>query len=191
MTNQNTFIADIIRLLDAARIPYMISGSTASAFYGNPRATNDTDIVIDPTRQSLLDFLQSLETRYYASREAAIEALNQWTMFNVIDIKYGWKADLILRKTRTYSQQEFARRRKTMLNGLELYLLSPEDSILSKLEWANDRQSKLHRDDILGVLVSQWDTLDFDYLRTWAHQLQVFDTLEQFILEAKKQNPSD
>jgi hypothetical protein len=186
MTNQNTFIADIIRLLDAAQIPYMISGSTASAFYGNPRATNDTDIVIDPSHRSLLDFLQSLETRYYASREAAIEALNQRTMFNVIDIKYAWKADLILRKTRPYSQQEFARRRKTFLNGLYLYLLSPEDSILSKLEWSQNRQSKIQSDDVLGILISQWESLDFNYLRTWAKELHVFDIFEQLILEAKK-----
>jgi len=185
MTNQNAFIADIIRLLDVARIPYMISGSTASAFYGNPRATNDTDIVIDPSHQSLLDFLQSLETRYYASREAVIEALNQRTMFNVIDVQYAWKADLILRKTRAYSQQEFTRRRKVLLNGLKLYLLSPEDSILSKLEWARDTQSKIQSDDVLGILMSQWNTLDFNYLRTWARQLQVIDSMEQLILEVK------
>ncbi|MHC4372923.1 MAG: hypothetical protein ACYSTO_01900 [Planctomycetota bacterium] len=184
MTDQNAFLERIIKALGHANIPYMISGSIGSSFHGLPRATNDTDIVIDPTAQQIAAFIESLGADFYVSKDAAQQAIKNRSMFNVIDIQLGHKADLIIRKDRLYSQQEFSRRAKTSFLGIDVYVLSPEDSILSKLEWSKGRQSETQYKDALGVLITQKDSLDFDYIKKWAIELGIDDALNNLLEEA-------
>jgi hypothetical protein len=51
-------LARIVRELDARTIPHRVAGSLASTYHGEPRATQDIDLVIDPER-------------FYVSSEAA------------------------------------------------------------------------------------------------------------------------
>jgi len=187
MTSQKEFLRKLIELLDTARIPYMLSGSMCSSFHGRSRATNDVDIVIDPTKEQLLHFITLLGSDYYVGREIALEALKNNSMFNIIDIQAGWKADFIIRKERAYSKQEFSRKKYATVMGMNLCILAPEDSVLSKLEWSRDRESQNHLNDAMGVLLVQWDNLDFDYLRTWAKKLKIENQLEQLLEKARKQ----
>ncbi|MFT4979559.1 MAG: hypothetical protein ACI8S6_005470 [Myxococcota bacterium] len=55
---------------------------------------------------------------------------------NIIDMETGWKVDLTVCKRRPSSKTEFDRRRSEAVLGVALMVCSPEDSILSKLEWA-------------------------------------------------------
>ena len=183
MTDPNAFLERIIKALEHANIPYMISGSIGSSFHGQPRATNDTDIVIDPIAQQITAFIESLGRDYYVSKEAAQQAIENRSMFNVIDIQFGHKADLIICKDRPYSRQEFLRRSKTNFLGIDVYVLSPEDSILSKLEWSKGRQSETQYKDALGVLMTQKDTLDYDYLKQWAKELGMDDAVNNLLKE--------
>ncbi len=116
--NQEGFLHQITELLNAAAIPFMVSGSLASSFHGEPRATNDLDLVIDPNAETLNRFVRSLPTEWYVSPDAANAALNRRSVFNVIDTEHGWKADLIVRKDRAFSIREFSRRiPATILGG--------------------------------------------------------------------------
>ncbi len=108
-------------------------------------------------------------------------------MFNVIDLEGGWKADLILRKDRPFSRQEFERRRQIEAMGQKLWVVSPEDTILSKLEWMKGRESDVQYSDALGVAVAQWGDLDIEYLHRWAGPLGVEKMLARLLTEAKKQ----
>lgn len=186
MTSQNEFLARLCALLEDAGIPYMVSGSLGSSLHGQPRATNDADIVIDANREQLLKFIASLGETCYVSRDAAMQSLEARSMFNIIDTEVGWKADIILRKQRPFSRQEFGRRRQANLMGLVLWVVSPEDSILSKLEWSKGRQSQMQYNDALSVLRVQRETLDFEYLKTWAGELNVLDELNQLLKAIEK-----
>lgn len=89
----------------------MLTGSMASAYHGAGGATMDIDLVIDPTRTQLLAVVASVsEAGLHAEADAAMEALDRQTMFNVVDFSTGWKVDLIIRKSRPFSQTEFERR---------------------------------------------------------------------------------
>lgn len=186
MRDQNKFLGHVINALNRANIPYMISGSLGSSFHGQPRATNDADFVIDPTPKQLLAFIESLGADIYVSKEAALQAVADNSMFNVIDIQSGCKADLMIRKKRPFSRQEFARRTSANIFGTDTYILSPEDSILSKLEWSKGRSSETQFNDALGVLLAQKDKLDFEYLKKWAKELGVEEALKKLIEEAGK-----
>jgi hypothetical protein len=83
-------IRRIINILDAASVPYMLTGSFASSLHGMPRATQDIDLVIAPNPATLEALLKSFpEDRYYVSREAAFDAYQRASLFNVIDFASG------------------------------------------------------------------------------------------------------
>ena len=184
MTSQENFLEKLIKKLNEQNIPYMLSGSVSSSLHGQPRATNDADIIIAPAEEQLIAFVKSLGDDYYVNPDAAREALKSNSMFNVVDIRNSWKADFIICKDRPFSREEFQRRRKADIMGLDVWVVSPEDVILSKLEWSKDSQSERQFGDALGVAVVQWDRLDVDYLRKWAKELQVRDFLEQLLDQA-------
>ncbi|HIJ70750.1 MAG TPA: hypothetical protein HPP87_05220 [Planctomycetes bacterium] len=187
MTSQNEFLNNITSALAKSKIPYMVSGSFGSSFHGRPRATNDVDIVIDPTLKHLEEFIETLGVGYYVNADSAMKALRERTMFNVIDIQAGWKVDLIIRKDRPYSAGEFERKRKFPIEGSTLWVVSPEDAILSKLEWSKGRQSQQQFQDALGVAVVQAGRLDIQYLHRWAKELGTTDELKK-LLDAAKEN---
>jgi hypothetical protein len=186
MKRQTEFLEKLIGLIETAGIPYAVCGSLSSSLYGQPRATNDADIIIAPTQEQLDKLLKSLETGYYISNEAAIEAMKNRLMFNVIDNKLGWKADLIFRKDSPHQLSEFNRRIRAKLMGIDLWILSPEDVILSKLNWAKESGSDLQFRDVFGVVKSQWSNLDWDYLSHWAKELGVVKNLESVKEEVRK-----
>lgn len=186
MIEQKKSLEKLISIIESTGISYAVCGSLSSGFHGQPRATNDADIIIAPTRDQLAMLLKSLEAGYYVSSEAAFEAMKIRSMFNVIDNEFGWKADLIFRPDNPYQVSKFDRRRRVKLMGIDLWILSPEDVILSKLDWAKDSGSDLQFRDVFGVIKVQWDKLDWDYLRHWAKELNVEKNLESIKEEVRK-----
>src|SRR5271156_1300053 len=147
----------IAAALDRAGIAYMLSGSFASAYYGAPRSTQDIDLVIAATPSQLRSFVQSLPSdEYYVDLDAALEAHKHQSLFNVVDMATGWKIDLIIRKSRPFSEEEFRRRKLVNLQGRSLFVASAEDVVVSKLEWAKLAQSQRHIEDVAGILRMRW-----------------------------------
>jgi hypothetical protein len=190
LSSQATFFADVVRRLKAAGIPFMVSGSLASSVHGHPRATNDIDFVIDPTLEQIERLLASLPERWYVSEQAARDALRRRTMFNVVDTSSGWKADLIVRRDRPFSAEEFGRRRRVKILRRSVDVVTPEDTILSKLEWASETGSERQFADALGVALLRWDGLDQDYMTRWASELGVSNSLSKLLAAAREARQS-
>ena len=187
MKSQHAFIADILSLVTAAGIPYMITGSLASTYYGRPRTTQDIDLVIEADANRLNAFVAAAQQHgYYADANDAAEALSLRSMFNIIDADSGYKLDLIVRKDREFSRQEFGRRREITLLGTRAFMVSPEDSILSKLEWSRERASEQQFLDALAVARTQGDSLDRMYLAKWATELGLTTELGRLLAEARR-----
>ena len=158
--------------LDEAGISHMLTGSFAGAYYGAQRATQDIDLVIEASDVQLRTFVQSLpHDEYYADVEAALEAHKQESLFNIIDLKTGWKVDLIIRKSRAFSREEFRRRREVNIEGLRLFAASAEDVVISKLEWSKRAQSRRQIEDVAAILRARGETLDTLYLDKWVREL--------------------
>ena len=182
--NQREFVEDMVRRLQQVGLPYMITGSVASACYGELRATYDTDIVVDAEWPAVQKFVRSFGEDYYVSEEAARDAWARRSMFNIIHAPSGQKVDIICRKDSEYARVAFERRRKERALGGELFLVSPEDSILSKLEWSKKGESERQYRDALGVAKAQRASLDLAYLRRWASELRVSELLDRLLTDA-------
>ncbi|HEV8544766.1 MAG TPA: hypothetical protein VGQ64_00605 [Candidatus Limnocylindrales bacterium] len=152
----------------------MVSGSLAGSYYGEPRATRDVDIVIDPTARALTRLVDDLLSRgYYVDAEVAQEALADRTQFNAIG-PGATKVDFIVRKARAFSIEEFRRRQRADLLGTPSFITTAEDLILAKLEWAAVSDSERQRRDVASI-VALWRDLDESYIEWWAAQLGVLD----------------
>jgi hypothetical protein len=170
-------------LLETAGVPYMVTGSIASSHHGLPRATNDADIVIDPSPAALDRLLAALESAgYYVPDRVAREALRRRGQFNVIDAGTAFKIDLIVRKERPFSAEEFSRRESRLLLERPVLMARAEDVILSKLEWAKKGGgSQRQLDDAAGVLRVSGDRLDRAYVERWAEALGVSDLWQKLL----------
>lgn len=170
------FLRRLVTALDQIQIPYMVTGSFASSAHGRVRATEDIDVVIAPTRQQVLDLVEEFPAdRYYADKDAALEAVEQQSQFNIIDVESAWKADLIIRKEREFSRTEFQRRHAYVINGLRVYLATAEDVLIAKLEWAHAGGSERQIEDAAGIIDGQGSDLDAAYVEGWARKLGLED----------------
>jgi hypothetical protein len=95
-----------------------------------------------------------------------------------IDPETGWKIDLIVRKGRPFSREEFNRRVRGKLDDLEVSVVSREDLIIAKLEWAKLEWAKLggselQLDDVRTLLDRGEPNLDLEYIERWVEELEL------------------
>jgi len=167
-------IRRVIGALENSGVPYMLTGSFASALYGTPRSTQDIDLVISPDGAGMNRLLDHFpEAQYYVSREAAFDALERGDLFNVIDLETSWKIDFIIRKNRPFSLTEFERRAQTNAFGFSFYVATAEDILLSKLEWAKLGESERQLRDAAGIIRTQGSNLDLQYIEKWVKGLDL------------------
>jgi hypothetical protein len=177
--NAEEFLRDIVARLDEFGIDYMVVGSMASSYWGEVRSTRDLDIVLVLDLEVIERMIDSFDPeQYYFSRDDAVRALAAHDQFNVIEMRSGWKVDFVIRKPRSFSHTEFARRRTVDLFGWRVVVASPEDCILTKLEWARRGGSDRQLRDAAGIVATNRRELDWHYLREWAGQLGVLDLLD-------------
>jgi hypothetical protein len=165
---------EIVGILNDVGIPCMLTGSFAAAVHGAGRATMDIDLVIEPTRLNLEQFVaRMLDTGRYVSPEAAREALVLRSMFNVVDVDSGWKIDLIIRKERPFSEAEFARRMELALGSTRLPVATVEDLVLAKLEWARMGGSARQLEDVRALIRLAGPAFDRAYVAGWVAALGI------------------
>jgi hypothetical protein len=164
-------VAAALAYLDVAGIPYMVTGSIASTYYGEARATRDLDVVIDPTAAKLDRLVASLAgAGFYVDAEAARSALEDRTQFNAIGPDAS-KIDFIIRRNRPFSVEEFERRRPADLLGTPGWIATVEDMVVAKLEWAAATDSERQLRDVAGMLAVGGGDIDRQYIVRWVDAL--------------------
>jgi hypothetical protein len=160
----------VVARLEGAGIPYMLTGSVAMSFYAEPRMTRDIDFVVELGAEDAGRVAQLFSPDYYVSEEAVQAAIAAQGMFNAFDLARLVKVDLVVRKDEEFRRHEFSRRQRFQLKGKEIWIVSKEDLILSKLAWARSSESERQLDDVRKLLASGADEA---YLREWSGKLGV------------------
>jgi hypothetical protein len=189
MQSESTRITLLVtQTLERLGVPYAVGGSFASSLHGVMRSTLDVDIVTDMRLEHIPPLVAALSKEFYADDEMMRSAIEHHSSFNLIHYETAFKVDIFIRKPRAFDQMQLERRRTTVIATdpeESVYVASPEDTILAKLEWYrmggefSDRQWR----DILGVLKTRAGELDLVYLRKWANELKVTDLLERALTE--------
>ena len=174
----------VTKTLERLDIPYVIGGSMASSLHGIMRSTLDVDIVVDMKLKHIPLLVAALAKEFYADDEMMRDAIEQHRSFNLIHYETAFKADIFIRKPRAFDRMQLERRQTSVITTdpeQSVYITSPEDTILSKLEWyrTGGEISDSQWRDVLGILKIRAGELDLDYLRKWAGELKVSDLLER------------
>jgi hypothetical protein len=182
-------IEAICVLLDDLKIPYHITGGLAASFYGEPRFTQDLDLVIrlSPNSVEAGALLQGLSTRYLVDRVSATDAIRRQSLFQVLDQERVLKIDLHVGEKIPGELDRSTRRE--LFPGLVVAMVAKEDAILSKLLWIQQGSSKSRRDAI--QMLRGADDVDRSYLRLQSARLGLASELNDIEEAASTLPPSD
>jgi len=176
-------------ILDRLGVPYVTGGSFASSLHGEPRSTDDVDLVADLRAAHAGPLVSALRGEWYLSEAAARDAIAGGASFNAIHLPSGVKVDVFVAGDDPFDGHRVARGRSVRVGpepGAVLRVDTAEYTVLRKLEWfrrggeTSDRQWR----DVLGIVRAQGTRLDRAELDGWAERLGVADLLARALGEA-------
>jgi hypothetical protein len=172
MSDQLEVLKLVTGRFDKANIPYMVTGSIAASHYAEPRFTRDVDIVVELTPADVARVVDLFAPDFYVDDAALAAAIAGRGLVNFIHNDLVVKVDLIIRKDTPYRLEEFRRRRMVRIDQFDVWLVAPEDLVLSKLFWMKDSGSEAQRRDITRLVKAVSD-LNREYIERWAGELTV------------------
>lgn len=181
--------ASITSVLEGLGVRYLIGGSLASSVHGEPRSTNDVDILVDFHTEHVEPFVKAIRGDYYVSEPAVRAAVKSGGHFNAIHMNAAVKVDLFLAGDDPFNLERLDVRQALQLPTepeIRVYVDTAEHSVLRKLEWfrrggeVSERQWR----DVVAILRLQGSRLDQSRLSTWALRLGVSDLLDRAFQEA-------
>jgi len=172
--------------LDRAGVPYFLGGSLASSLQGDPRATNDIDLVVDLAEAQVGALVAALGPDFDIDEVALARAARERTSWNVIHRPTVTKIDLFVLREAPFDRSEFVRRERVPVRGSQsLWVKRADDTVLRKLLWyragggVSDRQWR----DVVEVLRHSRAQIDDAYLNQWAATLG----LEALLARARRE----
>jgi hypothetical protein len=144
-------------VFEKLNVPYLIGGSLASTLYGMVRTTQDSDIIAEMRLEHLQPFVAALKDEFYVDEQTIAESIQRNSSFNIIHRETMFKVDVFIPIQRPFLQSQMKRAKRqsfSLETEINAKFASPEDTILSKLEWyrmggeVSERQWR----DVLGVL---------------------------------------
>jgi len=154
-----------ISKLEKSGFDYMITGSIASIFYGEPRLTHDIDIIIDIQEKDIDRFYTLFpSSEYYCPPPDILRielSRRAFSHFNLVHHESGLKADCYTARSDSLHLHAMKKRKRIKINEeLSIWLAPPEYVIIRKMQYYRDGGGRKHIDDILNMLNVSADILD-------------------------------
>ncbi len=162
-----------VAVLERLKIPYLVTGSMATINYGEPRFTNDIDMVVALVPSQIDAFCDAFPSPdFYCSRDAVRQAVDRDFQFNILHPTSGLKIDVMIPSDTEFNRSRLARGRELPTGVSETaQFASPEDVIIKKLEYYKAGNSEKHLRDIAGVLRVQGEKVDREYIDKWCARM--------------------
>ena len=175
-----------VGVLERLGLRYFVTGSIATTYFGEPRFTNDIDIVVDLNPDRVPEFCGAFpDADFYLDEESVRDAIATRDQFNIIHPACGLKIDVMIPARDAFNASRFARARR--LKPEDDYVASfasPEDVILEKLEFFAAGGSDKHLRDIAGMLRLSGNEIDREYVCEWSERLGG-DSIWRRVLESQ------
>ena len=170
LDDQSQVLVDVVDRLDREDLRYMISGSIALSAYVQPRMTRDIDVVVDVSADRVDALLRAFHSGFYLDDAAARRAVAERRLVNAVHEATLVKVDLVIRKDAPFRRTEFERRQTVTVHNRQMWIVSPEDLLLSKLVWRTESGSAIQLQDAIQLAALD---LDWTYVERWAAVLNV------------------
>ena len=184
--DESNLLRHLTATLERLAIPYLVTGSVATIAYGEPRFTNDIDVVVDLAPDKVDAFCAAFpEPEFYCPREFVADAVRRKFQFNVLQPGTGLKIDVMVATGSDFDIARLGRAVRVQTgHGFEAWFASPEDVILKKLQYYREGGSEKHVRDVLGVLKVRGERVDRAYIAGWAGRLGVTAEWESVLARA-------
>lgn len=170
---------ELITALEKGRVRYCVIGALALGAWGQPRTTQDLDVLIVLKGKKREHWLQVFQDRGFSVD-------TEWAEHNPLirnkQIRLRWKGipvDLLSPRD-DHDEKVLVRRRRKQLGNMKLWVISSDDLILHKLKAGRPRDFE----DALSVIVRQGKRLDTAYLKRWGRRLGVHEELS-YLMERR------
>ena len=174
------FLKMILSVLEKAGIDYMIGGAVAVWPWGEPRSTQDIDIVIHLGIEQINSLSKEFEkVDIYLPPDIILENLHETRIdlpINAIHGASGYKAEMFLmREGDELRKTAFQRRVKVDFGSEigEVFIHSPEDLIIYKMLYYSLSQQTKHIRDIGSIIRTRGNELDYGYIQKWTREKQL------------------
>ena len=170
---ENTFaksLKKITGILNEEKINYMIVGGFAVSFHNRARTTNDIDLVLQIYPHHVKSILKYFP-EWQGFEESFMDSARRGILFNITDFETGIRYDFMTYKDSDYNWTAFERRKQVEFFGVNCYISTKEDLIISKLRWYNITPSEKQMEDLKFLLLDK--ELDIDYLKIWLNRLKI------------------
>jgi len=174
---QYDLLKHLVNAFESLGIQYFVTGSIASIFYGEPRFTNDIDVVADIREAHISGLLKLFpDDEFYISEDAVRDAIKHKHQFNIIHPASGLKIDVIISKKEAFDNSRFERiKRISPIEDTQVNFASPEDVIIMKMRYYKGGESEKHLRDITGMLKISDDIIDREYIEKWVEKFDLED----------------
>ncbi len=176
MQSEFDILKDVVGKLEELEIEYMLTGSFAMNYYAIPRMTRGIDIIIELYLSGIDKLYNKFKDEYYIDKDVITESIKQQSIFNILHNDSFTKIDFIIRKKDEYRTNEFKRRIKVLYNDIDVFIVSKEDLIISKLIWARDGDSDYQLRDVKNLMGTGYDK---EYLKMLIDKLNLTDVFQR------------
>lgn len=174
--DQKLVLKDCTERFELLGIPYMLSGSMAMLPYAMMRMTRDIDIVVELKYSDAQRIISTFSKDYYVPEGRVREAIANQRMFNMLHTETVVKIDCVIRKENAFQKHAFSRRRKIAFSDIDLWIISKEDLILAKLNWAKDTKSEMQMRDVCSIIRNGYDQ---EYVQEWIDKLGLNEIMNE------------
>ena len=173
----------LVETLERLDLPYLITGSVATILYGEPRFTNDIDVVVQLPPGRVDDLVEAFPgDEFYLDGERIRQAVANKSQFNIIHPASGLKIDIMVPAMDEFDRSRFARAKRVRpAEHYEATFASAEDVIVKKLQFYAEGGSDKHLRDIASVLRISASDVDRDYVTVWADRLGLRKIWDQIL----------
>ena len=163
--------------LNKIGLPYVITGAVASIVYGEPRLTNDLDLVVMMRIEDVKKFVEAFPAaEFYCPpvEVLTIEIRRPYRgHFNLIHHETGMKADIYLAGEDELHRWALSKKRQFALEKEKVWVAPPEYIIIRKLEYFREGGSEKHLKDIAGMLELSSNEIDFKQLERFVQRYRL------------------
>ncbi len=169
MTEGAEVYSVFLTVLERLRISYFVTGSVASSAYGEPRFTQDLDLVVALPSASIPKLVAGFPSSdFYVPPDSTLReeaSRSEGGHFNLVHHESGVRADVYLAGGDDLHAWAFQHRRRIQLSEeLEVWLAPPEYVIVRKLEWMAEGAGERHQEDVRHMVRVCGGLLDHEFL---------------------------
>ena len=146
----------VLGALEQLSVPYHVTDGLAASYYGEPRLTQDIDLVVRLRPELTDDMVQLLEPEFLVQAEVVCDVVRRQRMFQALHRNYLIKVDFHVVERITGELERSVC--QPLFDGLDVRMVSKADAIVSKLIWIREGSEK-SRMDVVGMLI---DPTPFD-----------------------------